>query len=389
MPDHAGLSRSLVTVMAVACGAIVANIYYAQPLVGLIAPSIRLDQNVASFVVTLTQLGYCVGLILLVPLGDLLENRKAIVVTLLAAVVALLAAMFAPSAGIFLAAALAIGITSVAVQMLVPLAAHMAPEETRGRVVGNVMGGLIAGILLARPVASLIADSFGWRAVFGFSAVVTILFTILLAAKLPRRQPAHELSYAGALRSLWGIFRDTPILRRRAAYQAAVFASFALFWTAAPLELAGPNFNMTQRGIALFALAGAAGAFAAPIGGRIADRGWSKPATALALLLVAASFLLARLGSSGSLAAMVIAGILLDSGVQANQVMGQREIYSLHPHLRSRLNAVYMAIVFLGGSLGSAVASVSYTHGGWGTVCWVGIAFPLAALAFYMTELFD
>jgi predicted MFS family arabinose efflux permease len=177
-----------------------------------------------------------------------------------------------------------------------------------------------------------------------------------------------------------------PVLRRRAAYQTAQFAAFGLFWTAVPLELAGPTFGLTQRGIAFFALAGAAGALSAPIAGRLADRGWSRVATGACLTLAAISFVVAWLGGNGSLVTLLAAGILLDMGVQANQILGQRAIYALGAESRSRLNGLYVAIFFAGGAVGSATASIAYARGGWSLVCLIGLIFPLIGLAFFATE---
>jgi predicted MFS family arabinose efflux permease len=375
----------MILLLATACGLIVANLYYAQPLIGLIAPAVGLAPAAASLIVTLSQLGYCAGLVLLVPLGDLVENRRLTLLTLGGVILALLMAATAPSAAWFLAASLAIGLGSVAVQMLVPLAAHLAPDAIRGRVVGNVMGGLLLGLMLARPVASLVADDLGWRFLFGAAAVVMAGLTAILRLLLPQRHPAATHSYATLIGSLWTLLRRTPVLRRRAAYQASLFAAFSLFWSAVPLELAGPQFRLTQRGIALFALAGAAGAIAAPIAGRIADRGWSRIATGASLALVAAAFLLAWLGS-GSVVALATAGVLLDFGVQSNLVLGQRAIYALGAETRSRLNGIYMAIFFGGGAIGSAVASLAYARGGWVLVSRIGLAIPIAALLLYATE---
>jgi predicted MFS family arabinose efflux permease len=363
-----------------------ANIYYAQPLIGLIAPAVGLGDTAASLIVTFTQVGYCFGLMLLVPLGDLVENRALTFWTLCGAVIALLAAAFAPSAPAFLAAALCIGFGSVAAQMLVPIAAHLAPDASRGRTIGNVMSGLLLGIMLARPVSSLIADAFGWRAIFELSALAMAALAIALRALLPERRPKVDHGYVELIASLWALLRDTPVLRRRAAYQSALFAAFSLYWTAVPLELAGPTYGLSQRGIALFALAGAGGALSAPIAGRIADRGWSRAATGVSMVVVALAFLLARFGANGSMIALLAGGIALDAGVQANQVVSQRAIYALGSHARSRLNGLYIAIFFVGGAAGSAVASLAYALGGWERVSWIGVAFALVALAFYATE---
>jgi predicted MFS family arabinose efflux permease len=376
----------LVLLMATACGLIAANLYYAQPLIGLIAPALSIPPAAASLIVTLTQIGYCAGLVLLVPLGDLLENRRLVVVATLSAAIALTVAATAPSASWFLFASLLIGLGSVAVQMLVPIAAHLATDANRGRIVGNVMSGLLTGIMLARPVSSLVAGSFGWRTVFGASAVLMLLLAAVLWRLLPQRRPAAATRYPALIASLWTLLRDTPLLRRRAAYQAALFASFSLFWTAVPLVLASPRFGLTPHGIAWFALAGVAGSLAAPVAGRLADQGRTYVATGAALALVAVAFAMAWAGGAWSLALLLAAGIVLDLGVQANLVLGQRAIYALGAHARSRLNGLYMAIFFAGGALGSAVASAAWTHGGWPAVCAVGLLFPTAALLLYATE---
>lgn len=380
------MPKWLVFLFACACGLIVANLYYAQPLIGLIAPEIGLSDSTASLIVTLTQLGYCLGLLLLAPLGDFLENRKLVVFTTCGAIVALLIITFAPNANWFLLGSLLVGIGSVSVQMLIPIAAHITPEARRGRTVGNIMSGLLLGIMLSRPLASITAHEFGWRAIFGFSTAVLFLLTIILWFCIPPRKPKSDHDYFSLIASLWPLFKNTPILRRRALYQAALFASFTLFWTTTPIFLAGPLFNLSQAGIAIFALVGAAGAISAPIAGRLADKGHTKIATGVALSTAGIAFLLSLFGESGSLTALVLAGVLLDLSVQCNVVLGQRAIYSLGPEVRSRLNALYMAIFFGGGAIGSALASIAYVTGGWTLVAWIGFAFPAAAFLFFLTE---
>jgi predicted MFS family arabinose efflux permease len=377
-----GITPSLTLLFAVACGAIVANIYLSQPIVALIAPDLGLGREVASLIVTLAQLGYGAGLLLLVPLGDIVENRRLIVATLATTVLALAAAGAAGSASLFLAASFLIGTTSTAAQMLVPLAAHLAPDSRRGRVVGNVMSGLILGILLARPVSSLIADLFGWRAVFVLPAALMTGLAVLLWRGLPQRQPALGRRYGAVLGSMLRLMTSERLLQRRTAYQAALFAGFSLFWTAVPLRLAGPPFDLTQRGIALFALAGAAGALSAPVAGRLADSGHSRLATGAAILMVAAAFPIAWIGRD-SIAGLILAALVLDFGVQMNQVVGQRAIYGIHPEMRSRINGIYMAIFFAGGALGSALVSPVLEQAGWGGLCALGLAFPLSVLGLF------
>lgn len=371
----------MVFFLAASCGIIVANIYYAQPLVGLIAPAIGLGSGAASCIVALTQLGYAAGLLTLVPLGDIVENRRLLTLTVAASIPALLIAGFAHQGTMFLAAGALIGLTSVAVQMLVPLAAHLAPDHQRGRIVGNVMSGLLAGILLARPIASLIAHSFGWRAVFFASAFVMAAEALALRLILPKRAPNADYHYFELLRSLLALPFNTPVLRRRSAYQAAAFGAFSLFWTATPLLLA-QKFGFSQRGIAVFALVGAAGALAAPIAGRLADRDHGRLGTVVALTSIIAAFLLAGLGSH-SVIALAAAGVLLDAGVQANLVFSQRAIYALAPQLRSRLNGIFMAIFFTGGAAASALVSPVLTGFGWPSICVMGGLLPVLALLYF------
>lgn len=381
------MSGFLTTIIAIACGAVVANLYYAQPLIALIGPAVGLTPDAASLIVTLTQLGYIAGLLLLVPLGDVLENRKLIATTLALAVIGLVLMAVGRSPSLFLLAALIVGLGSVTAQMLIAFTAHLAPDAIRGQVVGNVMSGLLTGILLSRPVASIIADVAGWRAVFGLAALASAALALLLATRLPHRQPAPGTNYRQLIGSLPVLFAGTPVLRRRSFYQAMLFADFTLFWTTAPLELA--RLGYTQRGIALFALAGAAGALAAPLAGRIADRGWGRPVTGACLAMAALSFLMARLDGRFAVAALVAAAILLDFAAQSCVVIGQRAIYTLPAHARSRLTGLFIALFFLGGAFGSAIASPAIQMGGWPLVTWIGFALPLPALVLYAGEFRD
>ncbi|MCF5385479.1 MFS transporter [Pseudomonas syringae] len=373
------MTPAMVMLFAFCCGAIVANIYYAQPIIELIAPDIGLSSTAASLIVSLTQIGYALGLFFLVPLGDLLENRRLMLVTTVVAILSLLGAAFAEQPNVFLLVSLLVGFSSVSVQMLIPLAAHLAPEESRGRVVGGIMGGLLLGILLARPIASLVADHFGWRAVFGSAAVVMIGISVVLAATMPKRLPDHRASYGQLLFSLWTLLRTQPVLRQRAFYQACMFATFSLFWTAVPLELSR-NHGLSQTQIAIFALIGAIGAIAAPISGRLADAGYTRIASLGALLFGALSFLPGLVHPAYSVIGLAITGVVLDFCVQTSMVLGQRTVYALDAASRSRLNALYMTSIFIGGAIGSAVASPLFDHGGWTWVLIAGTALPLIAL---------
>jgi len=378
----------VVPLLAIACGVIVANIYYAQPLAGPIAHALGLNLGAAGLLVTLTQIGYGLGLLLVVPLGDLIETRRLVLCIVAVSFVGLLLAALSTSVAPFLVASLIIGVSSTAVQILVPYAAHIAPAWRRGHVIGQVMSGLLIGIMLSRPTASLIDDLWGWQAVFYFAAGLMALIGVLLMMLPPRRPTANE-HYLALLASMVHLYRNTPLLRRRGFYQALLFGAFSLFWTTSPLFLAGPQFRLSQRGIALFALAGVAGALAAPLAGRLADKGKSRIATGIAMLSVMAGFLLTRIlhtGSWPSLALLTAGAILIDFGVSSSLVIGQRAIYSLGAEHRSRLNGLFMATFFAGGAICSAAGGWAYARGSWNLTSWIGIGLPIAALIYFATE---
>lgn len=381
----------MILLLAAACGIIVANIYYAQPLAGPIGEALGMNAAAAGLIVTLTQIGYGLGLLFVVPLGDLIETRKLVMAALGISLVALLVAATSSHSIPFLAASLVIGIGSTAAQILVPYAAHMAPAHMRGRVVGQVMAGLLTGIMLSRPAASFLDDLWGWQAIFYAATGLMALIGIALWRALPPRKPISDAPYPVLLASMARLYRTTPLLRRRAFYQALLFGAFTLFWTTTPLLLAHAPFHLSQRGIALFALAGVAGAFAAPLAGILADHGWSRAATGLAMASVLCGFLITRIPHASprlSLVLLIAGAILLDFGVQANLVIGQRAIYTLGPEYRSRLNGLFMANFFAGGAICSALGAWAFARGGWGLASAIGLALPLIGLACFATERF-
>ena len=384
------IAPGLVRLLAISAGVIVANLYYAQTLVGPISAATGLSTEAAGLIVTLTQVGYALGLLFIVPLGDLVENRRLVLVALLATSAALAAAAFSTSAVVFLAASLAIGLGSVAAQVLVPFAAHLSREETRGQAVGKVVSGLLLGIMLARPVASLIADYASWNAVFIAASAATLVLAFVLRSKLPQRMPSHQLNYGQLIGSMWHLLATTPVLRRRAVYQAGLFGAFSLFWTVTPLMLAGPQFGVSHTGIAIFALVGMAGALASPVAGRLADQGHTLSATAAALVMGVAAFALALYQPESralALGILVVASIVLDMGVAASLVLGQRAIFALGEQVRSRLNGLYIALFFVGGALGSGLGTWVFTHYGWNAALLTGMAFPALAFAWWLAEL--
>jgi predicted MFS family arabinose efflux permease len=374
-PDERSL-RLITILLAFACGATVANLYYAQPLLNLISNSFGVGRGTATIVVTATQIGYALGLALLLPLGDLLENRRLATRTLLLTAVALGVAAFAPDLWVFLVVSTLIGVTSVVAQILVPLMAHLAPPEQRGKYVGQVMGGLLLGIMLARSIASFAAAAWGWRSIYLISAATMVLTSVALIKLLPARQPGHTARYVSLLSSTISLVRTEPVLVRRALTQACMFGAFTAFWTAVTYELIDHH-HLTQNGVAVFALIGAAGAATAPIAGRLGDAGHSVRARIAALVLAIAALALAGFGAS-SLFLLALAGVLLDFAVQTHQVLSLRDIYSLRSDARARINSVYMTSVFIGGAISSAVTGALFDVWGWTGVTTFAAILPAA-----------
>lgn len=381
------LPQGLTLLFATACGTMVANLYYPQTLIEQIGPDIGLSRGAAGLVTTLTQLGYGVGLALIVPLGDLFENRMLVLVAITGAVLGALGIATSHGPAEFLIASVLTGVCSTGAQILLPLATHLTSPQRRGVVIGQIMSGLLIGIMLARPVASLLTAAWGWRAVFLFSAAMMSLFGLALVQSCPKRKPETQLGYGALIASVIGQFHQFRALRLRALYQALLFTAFNLFWTAAPLALIR-HFGFTQGKIALFALAGAGGALVAPLAGALADRGKSWPVTLLSLAGAGAMFLFADgMVAIGSIIGFALAAILLDAATQANQITGQRIIFSLSAEARSRVNSAYMTAMFIVGASGSLIGSLTFASGGWTLSAWVGAGLCLCALAIFL--LFD
>jgi predicted MFS family arabinose efflux permease len=387
-PALQGPPRSLIILLAVSCGLTVANLYYAQPLLSELRRTFGISAVTAGGLVTATQLGYAAGLLLLVPLGDVLEKRRLATVLLTLTIGALVLAGLAPDFPVLLIASLIAGTTLVVTQILVPFAADLAPDETRGRVVGQVMSGLLAGILLSRTFGSLLAGATSWRVVYLTSAAMMTVLTLVLRTRLPRRAPsgpAAALSYGALLRSTARMLKVHPALRRRALYQSAMFGAFSVFWTTISYVLTSPPFNYHQWQVGLFALAGAGGALVAPFAGQWADRGLVRPMTAAAFTVTVLAFVLAGLGRHNVIA-LGAAAVVLDMGTQVTMILGQHVVYQLDGQARARLNSAYMATFFVGGAVGSQAGSYAFHAGGWTAATALGAALPVLALLGWTTE---
>lgn len=383
--ERTPLSRGLVLLMATACGAAVANIYYAQPLLSTIAHDFAVSDGTAGLLVTASQVGYAAGLVLLVPMGDLLERRGLITRIMLLTTLALAATAASPSLAVLAGALAVVGLTSVVAQILVPLASTLAAEDERGRVVGHVMSGLLVGILVARTASGLIGELGGWRLVFGVSAALMLALCGVLRLKLPPVRPTTDLSYPALLRSVWQLVREQPTLRMRMLYGALGMGQFSVLWTTLAFLLAGAPYRYDDATIGFFGLVGLAGALAAQAAGRLADRGRHHHATGAFFMAMLIAWALIGAGKS-SLAALIVGIALLDLGIQGAQITNQSVIYALVPAARSRLTTAYMTAVFVTAAISSALASATYDAGGWGAVSLLGAGLAGAGVLAWLVQ---
>ena len=374
------LSRGLVVLIAVATGAVVANLYYAQPILHQVARAFHSGPAATSSIITATQIGYAAGLLLVVPLGDLHPRRGLVARLFCVAAVALVACALAPSLWFFAAASVAVGGASVAGQVMIPFAADLAPAERRGRVVARVMTGLLLGILLARTVSGLVAQAAGWRAIYWLSAAVMVVFAAVLWRLLPAEGPRPHRSYAELVGSSLRLLAEEPVLRRRAWHGACAFAAFSVLWTTIAFLLSGSPYHYSNAVIGLFGLVGAGGIVAANLAGKLADSARVPATTISAGVLLAGSFALLWAGRT-SLAALIIGIVVLDMGTQGMQITNQAVIYALRPDARSRINSAYMVCYFVGGAVGSLAAGTLYASHGWAGVCLLGVGFGVLTLS--------
>ncbi|MEE1744487.1 MULTISPECIES: MFS transporter [unclassified Streptomyces] len=378
------LSRGVVMLFAVACGTAVANVYFAQPLLATVGHDLAMSPALVGSVVTFTHIGYGLGLFFLVPLGDMVDRRRLIVVQLLLLVVALAAVAVAHDAAFLLVGMAVMGLLAVVTQTLVAFAAALAPPTERGRVVGLVTSGVVIGILLARTASGLMADLAGWRSVYLTSAALTALLALVLHRVLPRHgeAPPADLRYGQLLRSTITLFARERLLRLRALLGLLIFAAFSTLWSSIALPLSEAPYSLSHTAIGALGLVGAAGALAATVAGRLNDRGLSQWTTGIALALLAASWLPLAFTRS-SLWALVAGVILLDLAVQAVHVTNQTLIHARRPDAGSRLIGGYMVFYSIGSATGALAATSLYAAFGWGAVCVLGAAISCLALALW------
>jgi predicted MFS family arabinose efflux permease len=384
-PATRDLPASLVLLLATGAGLSAASLYYAQPMLGVLGADIGASARSVGFIPTLTQLGYALGILLLAPLGDRFDRRRIVLAKAAVLCAALLVAGAAPSIGVLLAASLAVGLAATMAQDIVPAAAALAPEATRGKTVGTVMTGLLLGILLSRVVSGFVAEHFGWRAMFIAAAASIALIGAAAWRGLPRFRPTTHLAYGALLGSLGTLWSRHGTLRRAALAQALLAVGFSAFWSTLAVMLHGEPFHLGSAAAGAFGLAGAAGALAAPLAGRLADRRGPELVTRLGAGLVVASFaamgLAPLLLPHAQLWLLALAAVGFDLGMQAALIAHQTIVYGIEPGARSRLNAVLFTSMFIGMAAGSALGALALAQWGWAGVTGLATGTAAAALA--------
>jgi predicted MFS family arabinose efflux permease len=379
------LSPAIVLLFAVACGLSVANIYSAQPLLDTMAQDLGITPAAIGIVVTLTQVGLALGLMLIVPLGDLWDRRRLIVGQVMLSAVALTVVGMAPNAIVLFIGMALVGLLAVVIQVIVAYAATLATPAERGQTIGTIQSGVVSGILLARFASGALADIGGWRLVYLTSAVLMLVMAALLARALPRRQPQplSGSSYAKLLRSTAALVVQEPVLRERAVFALLIFASFSAFWSSVVLPLASPPLSLSHTTIGMLGIAGLAGALAARNSGRLADRGWAQRTTGLSLMLMLAGWI--PISCLHSSLWLVLAGvIMIDFAVQAVHVTNQSLIVATRPDASSRLIGAYMVFYSIGSGLGAIGSTMAYAAAGWIGVCVLGAAISACALLYWV-----
>lgn len=367
------MTRALTLLFAVAGGVAVGNLYLAQPLLDLIARDLGASTASAGWLITATQLGYAAGILLIVPLGDVRNRRHLIPAMMLCAAAALTVCAVAPSMGVLLIAICLVGVTTVAGQILAPLAGDLADVASRGRVVGIVVSGILTGILVSRTLSGLIADAAGWRVVFATAAVAGVVLAVLVYHGIPPLAPKTRMKYPALLASVGVVVRRERALRWTMVLGATTFATFTMFWTSLTFLLSAPPFSYDVSVIGLFGLFGLVGVIAAQRAGRLHDRGWSLPASGAAWVLALFAFV-AAIFAGHSVAVLIVVIVLVDIAVQALNILNQMRVFAISQEARSRINTAFVTSNFMGGAIGSAAATILWSIHGWTAVVTAEIA---------------
>lgn len=375
----------LLTTISIAGGITVANLYYNQSLLVLFASDFHASVHDVSLIPTLTQIGYALGILLLVPLGDFLERRRLIVLMMGLTAISLALAAISPNLTWLIVASLAIGLTSIAAQILIPFVAQLVAPQERGRAIGTVMSGLLIGILLARTVSGFVGGHLGWRAMYWLASGLMLVLAIVMSRLLPRSQAQLQISYVDLMRSLSQLIRTQPQLQRAAMLGAMTFGAFSAFWSTLAFLLSQSPYHYSSDIVGLFGLVGVAGAAAAPLVGKLSDTRGTRVPLGIGIVTTICAFIVFWLFGY-RLWGLVVGVILLDIGVQVTQISNQATIYQLPEELHSRLNALYMTFYFVGGALGSFGGASCWSHFGWSGVCGLGLGLMAIALSIYVRK---
>lgn len=381
-PIHPELTVSLLWVMTIATGLIVANLYYNQPLLDDMATTFQVSSSKVGQVGVLTQLGYATGMLFIAPLADMVRRKRLIMICLALTVLSLLLIAIAPNINLLIIASFLMGIFSLIPQLLVPMTAHLAKPAERGSKIGFVMSGLLLGILLSRTISGFVGAHFGWRAMFYIAAGIMVIIWFLLFFLLPEVEPEYNGTYRSLMRSLATLIKKEPALRIASIRGALCFGCFSVFWTTL-IFLLRTNFHKGSDIAGLFGLVGAFGALAAGLMGKLSDRMDAYKLSTFTLLLIVISFI-GFIFSAYSIAGLIIGVIILDMGVQATHISNQSLIFALQPEARNRINTIYMVTYFIGGGIGTLLSSIAWDHYKWTGVCIVGLALALLAVIVHL-----
>jgi predicted MFS family arabinose efflux permease len=377
-----GMTPVLTLVLALIGGFAVGNLYWAQPLLKVIAGDLGVSTGTAGSLVTLTQVGYAIGIVLIVPLGDIANRRRLIPLMLVLSAIALLACAAAPTFGALLAAVALLGLTTVAGQIVIPLAGDLADDATRGRVVGTVMTGFLAGTIVSRTLSGLVAQVAGWRAIFVVAAVVICALAVLAYRKIPTLPAPARLRYPALLASVGSVVRRHRAVRWNLVMSALQFGLFMMFWTALTFLLSEAPFSYSPLTIGMLGLFGLAGAVAAKYTGKLHDRGWSMGATGAGWAVALLAMVVAALGQH-SLPLIIVAIVLLHLAIFPMNVLISTRLFAVVAEGRARVNTAVIAVNFIAGAIGSALVSPLWTAGGWHAITTVGIGLSLVGLALW------
>ncbi|MDR3595534.1 MFS transporter [Clostridium sp.] len=377
------LSNFLIVLMSIACAASAANLYYSQPLLEQISRFFNVSSSIIGIAAMLIQIGYAIGLIFLVPLGDIKERRNLIMTMLFCSTISLISLSISFNIWWLLLSSLIVGLTSITPMLIVPLAAHIAKPAERGKVIGSIMSGLLIGILLSRVFSGIIGSILGWQIVYRIAAGMMVLLILVFKLWLPKSVPDSSMSYKELLKSLIGLLKNQPILLESSLIGAMMFGTFSIFWTSLSFLLKSPAYNLGAQAAGMFGLAGIVGALAASMVGRIADKSSPRFTLTIAIIISFLSYI-CFLIFGYQMWGLIIGVILLDLGIQSAQISNQARINTLDATARSRNNAVYMTFYFCGGALGSWLGTFCWGIFGWIGVCGVGIIFQIIAATIHI-----